>query len=275
MPVQIEPIAFSGERITVAIAIAPDAGQPTVVGTLNPEAMEQVFGRYGKHLFLLAGKVIASLQSHLATGGALERWAPELQGVFAGAIVPTRNYSLEAIADSAKANSSLFSAKANGTSVDVPLERESSRFMKSVQGLVTPIRQGLAERFNRKLPLYGDKGQATLGYVGTHLAMNFSAIDPTGTGHPQQRDAVYRKTSQLVTLSERDVLIGHKLDRLTVAVWMPAQKLTRKQSTLLEQYRAELATAAGRSSVELLMAEPGEPLERFSRITAERILADA
>lgn len=275
MPVHLEPITFSGERITIGVAIVPaDESAPKVISTLLPEPLEQVFGQYGKHLFNLAGGVIADLQAFLSTGGDLTAWEPHMQGVFAGKIVPTRNTTMAAIIKSALTHSSLFSAKANdsGQHLDAA-ERSLNKFQEEIKKLVIASREGMNIRFNQRMALYGGKSKTPITYVGTHLAINLAALDTTMTSHSQQRDAAHRKINQLIAL--REIAIGHKQDHLMVGVWTPKRELSKHQEELFDAYTTELEFASNRAGVEYVLADGGVDTKLAAGPFAQKILADA
>jgi hypothetical protein len=274
MAVQLEPITFSGERITCGVAIVPqDGSAPRVITTLSQEPLEAVFGQYGRHLYKLAGTVNAELQAYLATGGQLSTWQPAMDGVYAGQIVPTRNTSLEAITRSALTHSSLFSAKANDTASRESVDRSLLGFQDHIKRIVMASREGFKVRFNTKMALYNGKAQVPISYVGTHLAINLASLDPSTTSHSQQRDAAHRKINQLLAI--RDISIGHRKDKLMLGLWTPARELTKHQEDLLDSYTAELESASNRSEVQFVLADGSVEPEVAAMPFAKRILEDA
>jgi hypothetical protein len=275
MPVHLEPITFSGERITIGVAVVPaDGSTPRVISTLLPEPLEQVFGQYGKHLFNLAGGVIAELQAFLVTGGELAAWEPSMQGVYSGKIVPTRNTSLAIIVKSALTHSSLFSAKANeSTPGPDAAERSLNKFQEEIKKLVVASREGMKIRFNQRHALYGGKTKTPITYVGTHLAINLAALDPTMTSHSQQRDAAHRKINQLLAL--REIAIGHKHDDLMIGMWTPKRDLTKHQEELFDSYTTELEFASNKAGVEYVLADGGVDTKIAAGPFVKKILADA
>lgn len=274
MAVQLEPITFSGERITCGVAIAPQDGTPPrVVGTLALEPLEAVFGQYGRHLHKLAGTINADLQAFLATGGLLAEWTPSMDGVYTGQIVPTRNTSLESIIRSALTHSSLFSAKANDAATTEPTDRSLVRFQEHIKRIVTTSREGFRVRFNTKTALYGGKAKVSISYVGTHLAINLASLDTTITSHSQQRDAAHRKINQLLAI--RDVSIGHRKDHLMLGLWTPHRELSKHQEELLDAYITELEFASNKSSVQFVLADGGVAPDQAAMPFAKRILEDA
>ena len=275
IPVLLEPITFSGERITIGVAVVPaDDTPPRVISTLLPEPLEQVFGQYGKHLYNLAGGVIADLQAFLLTGGNLTAWEPHMQGVFAGNIVPTRNINLAAIIKSALANSSLFSAKAHDSANQVDAaERSLNKFQEEIKKLVVSSREGMKVRFNQRMAIYGGKTKTPITYVGTSLAINLAALDTTMTSHSQQRDAAHRKINQLLAL--RDIVIGHRKDHLMVGLWTPKRELTKHQEELFDAYTTELEWASNKAGVEYVLADGGVDTAMAAKPFAQKILADA
>ncbi|WP_443190941.1 hypothetical protein [Pseudomonas indica] len=274
MAVQLEPITFSGERITCGVAVALlDGSAPKVVGTLSIEPLEAVFGQYGRHLFKLAGTVNAELQDFLATGGKLTEWVPPMDGVYTGQVVPTRNTSLDAIIRSALRHSSLFSAKANDATSSEPVDRSLSRFQDHIKRIVMASREGFKVRFNTKMSLYGGKAKVPISYVGTHLAINLVSLDPTLTSHSQQRDAAHRKINQLLAI--RDINIGHRKDHLMLGLWTPARELSKHQEELLDTYTTELEFASNKSAVQFVLADGTVTPDQAAMPFAKRILEDA
>ncbi len=273
MAVHLEPITFSGERITAGVAIVPNDGStPTVVSTLREDPLEAVFGQYGKHLFSLAGTVISELQAYLISGGELASWSPRMQGVYKGSIVPTKNVSIEAIIHSALIHSSLFSAKGNDASSDDPIDRSLAKFQAEIKRIVTSARPGFDGRFNRKMNLYGRKGTATISYVGTGLAINLSTLDPTGNATYQCATA-QRKITHLLRL--RDIQIGHSHDELMLGIWVPKKKMTDEQEDILDAYTKELSYAAEKAQVKFEVSHGDDGVEAAAMPLAKKILTDA
>lgn len=273
MPVYVEPITYSGERITVAVAITTtrEDDAPRVINTLDLESLKAVFAKFGEHLFALADNVTTDLQAWLATGGDLDKWEPSIAGVYPGRITSTKNVSIDAIIQSAKTHTSLFSAKHHDSGSGDQVERSLSKFQQEIRKLVLTTRDRFGDRFNRPLNLYGNKGRAVISYVGTRLAMNFSALDPAGNASYQCATA-QRKINQLLRL--RDVEIGHDSDRLLLGIWIPRNKFTPLQEDLLDSYTSELEYAALKADVEFEVAYGGGNLTEVAMPFARRILAD-
>lgn len=274
MAVLLEPISFSGERITSGVAIVPDDGSaPRVICTLSAEPLEKVFGRYGKHLMNLAGSVNSELQAYLLTGGDLGSWQPDMNGVHKGKITPTKNVSLEAILKSALMHSSLFSAKGNDANGSEGADRSLTRFQETIRQIVLASREGMKVRFNAKMALYGGKARIPISYVGTHLAINLTSLDMTVTSNSQQRDAAHRKINQLLAL--REIGIGHTTDKLVLGLWTPDRKLTDQQEDTFSAYTTELEFAAGKVGVDYILADGAIGESEAAMPFAKLILADA
>lgn len=275
MAVQVEPITFSGERITCGVGICPsDGSAPRVINTLQAEPLEAVFGQYGKHLYKLAGTVNSDLQAFLATGGTLADWEPPMDGIYTGRVVPTRNTNIDAIVRSALTHSSLFSAKSNDTNRESErMERSLTSFQQHIKRIVLASREGMSIRFNTRMSLYGGKAKIPISYVGTHLAINLAALDPTLTSHSQQRDAAHRKINQLLAI--RDVSIGHRKDHLMLGLWSPDKEMSSHQEDLMDTYTTELEFAANKADVQFVLADGGVAPDQAALPFAKRILEDA
>lgn len=275
MPIQIEPITHSGERITVAVAVVTELPNdcPQVVNTLDLEALIEVFGQFGEHLYGLSQSVIADLQTWLTTGKSLEDWTPPFNGVYAGRVTKTKNISVNAILNSAKVNTSIFSAKLNSKKQVDPQDRHLSRFQQEIKNIVVASREGFEARFNRSMPLYGKKGKAVISYVGTNLAINFSTLDPTLSSVAYQCATAHRKITQLLRL--RDLDISHSYDKLVLGIWTPSRALKPHQKDQLDGFTSELEYAAKRSSVRFQVAHGDSTINTAAKPFARMILSDA
>ncbi len=108
-----EPISGSGERITAAVALVDEAGEPRVVSLLNPEILSVLYRGQGQNAASLIALITESLKAHLRKAAEIAGWQPPVSGFFAQ---PMREYignSAEDILDQvAGIHSSLYKAKA-------------------------------------------------------------------------------------------------------------------------------------------------------------------
>ncbi|MFT0140746.1 hypothetical protein ACEK07_45975 [Alcanivoracaceae bacterium MT1] len=256
----------------MAVGIVAEGEKPLVIGTLNLELLEQVFGRYGKDLYAIANLVTRDLQAFLASGGAPEKWTPNLQGVSAGDVVPTRNTSMKAIIGSALANTSLFSAKGLKPEQTEKAERSLSKFQSLIRDVVLKSRATFEDRFNRQMSLYGGKAKAPITYVGHHLAVNLTALDTTVSSHSQQRDKAHRKIIQLLALQES--WADSARDDLIIGIWTPNRDYSPRQEEALISYTEELEYAANKVGVQCIMADGKLGTKEAALPFVERILID-
>ena len=275
MPIYVEPITHSGERLTVAVAITTDTpgDSPRVVTTLDADSLKAVFGRFGDHLYTLAATVTLELQSWLSLGGSLDAWQSTYTGVFPGRITSTRNVSIEAIVSSAKTHTSLFSAKTNKLSKEDGSERSLNKFQAEIKRIVEASREGFGKRFNCQQNLYGSRGSAVISYVGTNLAMNFCTIDPTQPNSSYQCANAQRKINQLLRL--RDINIGHDHDDLLLGIWVPKKDLKPSQEDQLDAYSSELEYAAKKAEIDFELVYAAEDVTSVALPFARKILSDA
>jgi len=82
-PVFLEPIAGSGERITVAVAVSGEIGS-RVVQILQPDKARCLVGDQADALLGIVYLGVKSLRRHLNMGGALDAWRPPSAGLFLG-----------------------------------------------------------------------------------------------------------------------------------------------------------------------------------------------
>ncbi|PSV01022.1 hypothetical protein [Photobacterium kishitanii] len=110
VPVYLEPITFSGERITIGLVFRAIDGTIKVVNTLPLDALSKVFGNKGKDLHSLANFVLTSFDAHMRATQKFETFVPSVKGVFVGEAIETFDTDLESIIYQVRKNYSVFSA---------------------------------------------------------------------------------------------------------------------------------------------------------------------
>lgn len=102
MPIYLEPVVGSGERLTIGVAVAAN-GERLVAPSGVLERLAPLLGERYSDLAYVADLALRNLDSALRTlgPGRLESWAPPLDGVYVGPIRPGSGESLEHIARSA------------------------------------------------------------------------------------------------------------------------------------------------------------------------------
>ena len=127
-----EPIAGSGERITVAVATVDDKQNARVVSLLSPEVLSVLYQGQASNAAALIGMTAESLRAHLSRGLPMEQWQPAVSGFTAS---PLRAYTgtgyIDIVDQIAGLHSSLYKAKAPQRPV-----RQESRSDKLIRAQV-------------------------------------------------------------------------------------------------------------------------------------------
>ncbi len=102
MPIYLEPVVGSGERLTIGVAVAAN-GERLVASSGVLERLEPLLGERYSHLAYVADLTLRNLDYALRTLGPgwLESWTPPLDGIYVGPIRSGAGESLEHIARSA------------------------------------------------------------------------------------------------------------------------------------------------------------------------------
>ena len=99
MPIYIEPMVGSGERICIGVATVSDDGF-LVVPVVALDRLECLYGKEVGAVLLAADFVTNDLRNALAKDGAaaLGNWNPPMEGAYCGRIAHGAGASLEEIA---------------------------------------------------------------------------------------------------------------------------------------------------------------------------------
>lgn len=178
----LEPVAGSGERLCVAVAARLDDGAARVLRILPPEIAKCLVGAQADALMGLIGAGVASLERHIGTGAAWERWTPPLHGLSLSPVTEGRVDSLSAMLRTLAGNHSLLAGLADYTSsdtqpgaVDDDAEADWLTRVRQAVGLRNPTLDG---HFRRKLRLFQGGAETRFDYVGQHLVAQLGRLIP-------------------------------------------------------------------------------------------------
>jgi hypothetical protein len=191
VPIYIEPVVGSGERITIGVAVAHQNSYLTVP-VVALERLECLYGKENQALMFAAKAAIESFERVLSKEGdlALETWHAPFEGVIKGTTRIGAGNSLEEIARSGlMLCSSLVEKLADAEEIEEPRAAVSmSRLERLIKEKVLTTRQSLEISFNRPFK-YATTARATrIGFVGQRLAANFALLAPPFLA-PQVKDA--------------------------------------------------------------------------------------
>lgn len=80
-PIFWEPVTGSGERICIAIAVAPKFGPAKVVSTISPKLSKIMFQAQGANANAIISMVAKTVKRHINSGKRLSEWRPPFGGV--------------------------------------------------------------------------------------------------------------------------------------------------------------------------------------------------
>jgi hypothetical protein len=181
MPIYIEPVIGSGERIAVGVAVA-NSTDFLVVQVAALDRLRCLYGAGNDALLFAADSVLASMRTDLAKSGisALGEWVPPVEGAFTGHIRNGAGRTLKEIAKRALTLcSSLVDKLAESEEAEDRKEGISeSRLEKLVKEKVILQRPGLEQAFGRTFRPNPQARASKIGFVGQTLAANFSLLTP-------------------------------------------------------------------------------------------------
>lgn len=197
MPVYIEPIPFSGERLCAAIAFRTEDGQTKTISTMPDHAINCLFGTEATGMRRLVHELIVKLEAYVKNGGELAAWTPPFDGVYPSAVRTVRETSLNAAVETIITN------VASITQVEPPpkaADKASITWAQAVQKVMLKQSPVLGSLFNVQLKDERD-GKITVGFMTSNFAAEFAAIN-AHYGWSSQSATFYRKLINL-TIARR------------------------------------------------------------------------
>lgn len=181
MPIYIEPMIGSGERVTIGVAVANNGGF-LVVPVPALDRLSCVYGSENEALMFAAASALDSVKGALTKAGlaGLEAWSSPLEGIFRGAVRSGAGKSLEEIGRTGLTLcSSLVEKLADIDEAEEPRAAISElRLERLVKEKVVATRPGLEVAFDRAFQPHPKARFARIGFVGQRIAANFSLLAP-------------------------------------------------------------------------------------------------
>ncbi|MFW6342491.1 MAG: hypothetical protein ACOC00_05675 [Halothiobacillaceae bacterium] len=238
MPVYIEPIPHSGERLCIAVAFRPQQGRPRTIKTLPPRAAKCLFRHHAVGMARMAEQITASLDSHNRSGHEMTAWPPPFEGVHAGAVSTIRERTIDAAINTVTENVASLS---QATPTPRQSERASDAWAKDIKAHAPRLKDLFNVQLNDERA-----SKITIGFLAGHLAAEFAALNANATWSAQST-TYYRKLINLTMAKQHFSLF--RADRLEVLLKTPdrsalsAQQAERLDSLLWDADRA--ATSLG------------------------------
>lgn len=258
--IQVEPIPFSGERITVG-AIVQGVDQSLLVATLLPTSkIIQFFGEeFGSRIKDSFKICINSAEVFYKSNQILKEWTPPLEGFYSGKPKLTLANSLEEGLFRAAMHCSSY-AVANEIEKTNIGERMSSsapeEWRKNITKEVIKRREGLSKGFEKKIQINGSSGvPIKFGFISSEYAAQFEAVSNTQS---LQR-ALVRAQSKLWQLDRlKDNRDLFQVDFCELLFQIPETDNDQEHSLYIE-FSEEIRYEASRREIQLFTAS--SPIE--------------
>lgn len=208
LPVYLEPLSGSGERITVAVAARAADGTYHVRQTFDARAVRCLYGPRADNVAGTIGLIVDSLNAHLAAGAELSNWKPPLgDGVYLGTVADAYDDNARVVADVGTALTSSVAAQ-QATLASTLAARHPERgdeWTQLIRAAIAQRHEGWATRFEQSIRLRDGAPPTRFGYIGTRLAAQFGRLVP-GRGLVQSRRAAKAYVTDLQILREHEKL---------------------------------------------------------------------
>jgi hypothetical protein len=227
MPVYIEPMIGSGERICIAVATANDSGF-LVVPVVALDRLECLYGKEADAILFAADFVTNDLRNALAKEGAseLENWKPPMEGAYSGRIANGSGSSLEEIARTGLTMCASLVERLSDADDEVNSNTSKisgNRLEQLVKEKVLFVRPELEQMFGRQRKLGENVRSVTIGFVGNTIAANFGVLMPQYlSGNVKDIKAKLWDIAQLREDFGQPQLIVSTISRFEMFIFKPA-----------------------------------------------------
>lgn len=186
MPLYVEPVVDSGERLCVAV-LAADADRTKSLAVPSLRRLRCLYGDAYRTLEMAAIYSLKSLEEHVRAHGMTDEsvasWVSPVDGMATGPVRHTTSRSLDYALDYYLRRYSSLAATVNTQDDEAREERSASmsgsRLERLVREAVLEVRPAFSDRFDRKFWVKEGARPLRLAFAGEQLVANFALLYPT------------------------------------------------------------------------------------------------
>lgn len=257
MPVYIEPMVGSGERICVAVATVNDSGF-LVVPVVALNRLECLYGKEADAILLATDFITNDLRNTLTKEGAagLGHWKPPMEGAYCGRIANGAGSSLEEVA---RTGLTMCASLVDRLADSEDEENSSSsrisgnRLEQLIKEKVLSVRPELEPMFGWRRKLGENVRSVTIGFVGNVITANFGVLMPQAlSGNVKDIKAKLWDLAQIREDFEQPQLVLSRVSRFEMLIYRPANdapEYSNRQITSIDEAVNELEAEADKKEI--------------------------
>ena len=238
---QIEPLPFSGEKITLGLLIK--GGDKTLIAAklVHKEKLKKMFGNeFGSGISDALSLCIHSAETYYCNKDLSTNWTPPLEGFQVGKIRSSVADNMEDAIFRAAMYCSSFTASVEVEKNNPRKKGEISApesWRKNIHKAVTSVRADYANFFERSITIRGMGVPITYGFLSADYAAQFDAV-PDASRIQQGLVRAQSKLWQLDRLRDEGTLFKPRLCELLLNI--PSLTADQEQFLLFQDFVEEL-----------------------------------
>lgn len=253
---QIEPIPFSEERITLATLVKGTDQALIAAKLIHAEKLKKMYGNdFGGKIIDALNLCIKSAESFYNNKPLSTNWTPPLEGFHIGKLNSSLAENIEEALFRAAVQSSSFSLSIDTTKIS-PNEKSGisapESWRKNVLEAVTIQRADFADYFEKSITIRGAGVPITFGFLSANYAAHFDAI-PEASRIQQGLVRAQSKLWQLDRLRDEGTLF--KPDFCELLINIPEKSNNESQNSQFREFIEELRYEAARRDLGVYTSE--------------------
>lgn len=177
MPVFLEPIPLSGERVTICIVATGHDNTYKIIQTISTKQIKYLYGSSWQNINGIIAWTLNSIDLHLRKTCRLLSWSPRTGGVYAGKITSARSCNIEGIINQGIRMAASLAVIIDNDDIEEPIVQE--HFYSAVRNALLDINSNYKDCINKKIML-NDTRERYYGFASKNYIANYSAIASAG-----------------------------------------------------------------------------------------------
>ncbi|AGN84916.1 hypothetical protein [Enterobacter sp. R4-368] len=268
VPVYLEPMMASGERLTVAVAALGDDGSAMVKMALHQEKIQAMYGDKASSFTNIIETIVSSFQYHLHTKQTFDGWVYPFNGISIGEARNAMSTGIVGILRQAVSMTASLSALEFDDTGTSERDEKNDRWPTQVREEVLNFHPELTDYFRRSFHTSNRSKACRIFFLSPHIAVNTGRLVP-GSNISYNFDVNKSRILDLLTVKENEGSMAPR-NAHELIVYRPHvddAAFSSAQMKSLDEYVNALVDAGDRHEIRVTTAHsPQEASQRLCRL---------
>lgn len=228
LPIYIEPIHMSGERLTIAIAAIANTGDKHVFKTIDPNLIKAMYQNRSDEVLGIIDFALASLSQFIEREKSLQHWQSPLSGIIKGKVTQAEGIEFQHIINQGIQRCSSLSGLYTGREEENDEQVQEQRVTTAIKASLINMNSDYKDCFNRIINL-NDARKRRYSFIYQQYVTNVAVAANSAS--------LDRALVKVIDINDLKEDLSSMYEKMEIIITAPMSKPIN--SSIVDQIKAE------------------------------------